>query len=64
MNDEIDGRMWNAHHEAFGLWVEDVIGALRRLFGRLASWDGSTAHLTSLVLSIGITAFTFRNTAL
>lgn len=64
MRDEIDGRLWTAHHENFDDWVNQAAALLRAGLARLGSWDGSASHLLSLVASIAITAFTVKSTAI
>ncbi len=63
MRDEIDARMWVAHHEAFGRWIDDAAAALRSGFNRLAIWDGTTPHLFALITSFAVTALSFHTTA-
>lgn len=62
MRDELDGRMWVAHHEQFGQWVDDAIVAIRGGLGRLAYWDGSTHQLLALIAAFAITGLTFNTT--
>lgn len=64
MVDEIEGRMWAAHHEAFGEWVGGSVARLRSLAERMAAWDGSFAHLSVLIMSVAVTALTFNTTAI
>jgi len=63
MRDEIDGRMWVAHHEQFGEWVDGAAAALRSGLRRLAAWDGSSQHLLALAAAFLATALTFNGTA-
>ena len=53
MRDEIDSRMWVAHHEAFSRESRRRLAKLRLALGRFIAWDGSTAHLLALVASLG-----------
>lgn len=62
MRDEIDGRMWVEHHEAFGAWVDGAIAAVRSGLARLGTWDGSSHQLLALVISFVITGLTFNLT--
>ncbi|MGZ8360898.1 MAG: hypothetical protein ACXWUX_10305 [Allosphingosinicella sp.] len=62
MRDEIDGRMWVAHHEDFAEGIDRALAAIKSIATRFASWDGSSYQLAALVLSFAITALTF-NTA-
>ena len=63
MRDEIDSRMWVAHHDAFGLWVDGAAAALRSGLGRLSGWDGTTHQLLALAAAFLVTALTFNTTA-
>lgn len=63
MRDELDSRMWVAHHEQFGEWVDGAIAALRAGFARIAQWDGTTQQLLALAVSFAITGLTFNATA-
>jgi hypothetical protein len=56
MRDEIDGRMWVAHHESFSQWVDGAAAALRNGLHRLAGWDGSVHQLLALVAAFALTA--------
>jgi hypothetical protein len=56
MRDEIDGRMWIAHHESFSQWVGNAAGAVRAGFYRLAGWDGSVHQLVALAAAFALTA--------
>lgn len=64
MRDEIDGRLWTAHHEAFADAVDKGLGLFRAGLSRLGSWDGSTAHLLSLFGAFALTALSFDATAI
>lgn len=63
MVDELHGRIWVAHHEAFGEWVEGALANVRAAFHRLAQWDGSTHQLLAMAAAFAITALTFNATA-
>jgi hypothetical protein len=63
MRDESDGRMWVAHHDQFGKWVDSAVSALRSGLDRLAGWDGSTHQLFAIIAAFAITAITFNATA-
>jgi hypothetical protein len=56
MRDELDGRMWADHHEAYADWVDGAIAAVRGAIGRFAAWDGSTHQLLALVAAFALTA--------
>ena len=63
MRDEMDARLWVAHHEAFADGVDRALAGLRSALGRFADWDGSTPQLLALVTSFALTALTFQTTA-
>ena len=63
MRDELDGRMWVAHHDQFGLWVDTALATVRSGLARLSGWDGTTHQLLALVASFALTALTFNATA-
>jgi hypothetical protein len=63
MRDELDGRMWVAHHDQFGEWVDSAIATVKTGLSRLAGWDGSTHQLLALVAAFAVTALTFNTTA-
>lgn len=63
MRDELDGRMWVAHHEQFSEWVGEAIAVIRAGLHRFAQWDGSTHQLLALGAAFAITALTFNATA-
>jgi len=62
MRDELDGRMWVDHHEAFGQWVNDAAATVRSSLARLANWDGTTHQLLALIAAFAITSLTFNTT--
>jgi hypothetical protein len=62
MRDEIDGRMWVEHHQAFGEAVDRALDGLRAFAGRFAGWDGSSHQLLVIVLAFAVTALSFRTT--
>jgi hypothetical protein len=63
MRDELDGRMWIAHHQQFGEWVDEALAVIRSGLGRLAGWDGSSHQLLAIVAAFAVTAITFNATA-
>ena len=63
MRDEIDARMWVAHHEQFNEFVDRAVLSVRSAAARLAGWDGTTHQLLALAIAFGITAMTFNATA-
>src|SRR4051812_18626929 len=56
MRDEIDGRMWVAHHDQFSQWVGGAGAAVRAGLYRFAGWDGSAHQLLALVAAFALTA--------
>ena len=65
MRDELDGRMWADHHEAFGEGIDRAIAAIRAGLGRFAGWDGTTHQLLAMVAAFALTALNigFANSA-
>jgi hypothetical protein len=63
MRDEIDGRMWVAHHVQFSHWVGDAAAAIRAGLYRLAGWDGSAHQLLALVAAFALTALNLSFTS-
>ena len=55
MREELDGRMWVAHHEQFDAWVGGAAAALRGGLHRFAGWDGSVHQLLALALAVALT---------
>jgi hypothetical protein len=64
MRDEMDARLWEAHHEAFADGIDELIARLRGGFARIMSWDGSMSHLTALLLSLVLTTVSLRATVI
>jgi len=56
MRDELDGRMWADHHEAYSDWVDGAIAAVRGTIGRFAGWDGTAHQLFAMVAAFALTA--------
>ena len=65
MRDEIDGRMWVAHHDAFSQWVGTAAATIRAGLYRLAGWDGSAHQLLALAAAFALTglSLTFTSSA-
>lgn len=63
MRDEIDGRMWVAHHDAFSRWAGDAAAAVRAGLYRFAGWDGSAHQLFALVAAFALTALNLSFTS-
>lgn len=64
MRDEMDGRLWVAHHDELSLSIDRGLARLRgRLAGfrrgleRLAAWDGTTSHVAAMIAAFLITSF-------
>ena len=55
MRDELDGRMWVAHHDQYGEWVVGVGAAIRAGLHRLSGWDGSLNQLLAVALALALT---------
>ena len=62
MRDEMDGRIWTAHHENFSRSIDNGLAAVGARLARVSSWDGTTQHLLALVASLALTALTFNGT--
>ena len=63
MRDEIDGRMWVAHHDAFSQWAGNAAATIRAGVYRLAGWDGSAHQLLALAAAFALTALNFSFTS-
>lgn len=63
MRDEMDGRIWTAHHEQFSEALDGALASIRSALTRLPTWDGTTQHLLALVASFAVTAISFNATA-
>ena len=55
MRDELEGRMWVAHHKDFQAWVGNALAAVRGGLGRRAGWDGSASQLLAIVAAFALT---------
>jgi hypothetical protein len=62
MRDEIDGRIWVAHHDEFAQSIDEAFSRLRSALTRAPAWDGTTVQLLALIASFAITALTFNTT--
>jgi hypothetical protein len=63
MLDEMDGRLWAAHHNEYSLWAGRAFGRIRQGVARLASWDGTTHQLVAIVAALLVTSLGFTTTA-
>ena len=60
MRDEIDGRIWAAHHEEFSASIDAAIAELGAKARRLLSLRNEAANqLFAFAAAFGITALTF-----
>ncbi len=55
MRDELEGRMWVAHHKQFQAWVGGALATARAGLRRLAGWDGSAPQLLAIVAAFALT---------
>ena len=63
MRDEIDGRIWVAHHEDFSAWVASAAARIRAGLYRLSGWDGSVHQLLALAAAFALTALNLSFTS-
>ena len=56
MRDEIDSRMWVAHHDQYSRLVGNAAAAVRAGLNRLGGWDGSVHQLLALAAAFALTA--------
>jgi len=63
MRDEIDGRLWVAHHDQFALSVEEALAALRSSLARVGRPDGAAAQLLALAIAFALTGLAFTSAA-
>jgi hypothetical protein len=63
MRDEMDGRMWVAHHEAFNRSVGSAAAAIRAGLYRIAGWDGSLYQLLALAAAFALTGLNLSFTS-
>lgn len=62
MRDEMDGRLWVAHHDELSLSIDRGVARLRHGLARLASWDGTTPQLFAILAAFVITSLGFAST--
>jgi hypothetical protein len=62
MLDEMGGRLWVAHHNEFSFSMGRLFAPVRRGLERLASWDGTTPQLLSILAAFLITSVGFTST--
>jgi hypothetical protein len=65
MRDELDSRMWVAHHDQYSAWVGNAAATIRSGLYRLAGWDGSVHQLLALAAAFALTGLnlTFASSA-
>ena len=56
MRDEMDGRLWVAHHDELSLSIDRGLARLRSGLEKLATWDGTTAHLGAMIAAFLVTS--------
>ena len=62
MRDEMDGRLWVAHHDELSLSIDRGLTRLRNGLARLAIWDGTTPQLFAIVAAFVVTSLGFAST--
>ena len=62
MRDEMDGRLWVAHHDELSLSIDRGLKRLGRAFQRFASWDGTTPQLLAIIAAFLVTSLGFSTT--
>lgn len=62
MRDEMDGRLWVAHHDELSLLIDRGVARVRHGLARFASWDGTTPQLFAIVAAFLITSLGFTST--
>lgn len=62
MRDEMDGRLWVAHHDELSLSIDRGLARLRSGLARLVAWDGTTPQLFAIVAAFLITSLGFAST--
>ena len=56
MRDEIESRLWVAHHDQYSRLVGGAAAAVRAGLYRFAGWDGSAHQLLALAAAFALTA--------
>jgi len=62
MRDEMDGRLWVAHHDELSLLIDRGVQRVGRGLARLAAWDGTTPQLVAIVAAFLVTSLGFTTT--
>ena len=62
MRDEMDGRLWVAHHDELSLSIDRGLTRLRNSVARLSIWDGTTPQLFAILGAFVITSLGFAST--
>jgi hypothetical protein len=63
MRDELDSRMWLAHHDQFSAWAGNAAAFVRDGLYRLAGWDGSVHQLLALAAAFALTTLSLSFTS-
>ena len=64
MRDELDGRIWNAHHDQFSEWIDGGVAALgARLRGSAPLARRAPPQLLAALAAVGLTLITFTASA-
>jgi hypothetical protein len=63
MRDELDSRMWLAHHEDFSKSIDNAVMAVRSTLARFATWDGTTHQLLALIAAFAVTGLSIGSTS-
>ena len=60
MRDEMDARIWNAHHHQFSEWIDGGVAALGvRLRGSALLASHTPPQLVAALAAVGLTLITF-----
>ena len=60
MRDEMDARMWNAHHDQFSEWVDSGVAAAAARLRKLGTLAFRVpGQLLAAVAAVGLTLLTF-----
>jgi hypothetical protein len=62
MRDEMDGRLWVAHHDELSLLIDRGVARVRNGLSRLAAWDGTTPQFFAIVAAFLVTTLGFTST--
>ena len=62
MRDEMDGRLWDAHHAAFSDSIDAAIAGAAQRLGRIDA-GAVPAQLLAALAAVGLTLLTFTGSA-